>query len=252
MALAPTDVAAVLADPTRFAIYDKLAQNRLRSYTVQEIAQQFRLHPNVARTHLSRLEEIGLVDSVLEKSGRGGRPGKRYAASDRPVTLQFPRRDWEFLARLLVRTVEALGPEAVQKARDLAYEEGFRRGRQAARSPAIHRETSPPPAGRDGWLSGVALEAVREQLRQDAGVQELWQRQDGALGMRFTTCVFRELAVDFGDSVCELHRAYLRGLVDGLLGPVNLTQQASLIRDGAPSCEYTLTPAAAAPASRTA
>ncbi|MBE3597393.1 MAG: helix-turn-helix domain-containing protein [Limnochordaceae bacterium] len=255
----PTDIAAVLADPTRFAIYEKLASNRPKSFTVQEIAEEFSLHPNVARTHLSRLEEIGLVSSALEKSGRGGRPGKRYSASDEPVTLQFPRRDWMLLARLLVETLERLGPEALRAAESVAYQEGLREGQewqvrqlssgQQARSAAAAgahvagEANGHSPAGE--WLKGIPVESLAGKLEDAAGASEVWRRQDGSLGLRFTTCPFRELAYAHVDSVCSIHRALLRGILEGIVGPVVLQQQSNQLLDGQASCDYVIAPAPA-------
>lgn len=251
MPMQPTDVAAVLADPTRFAIYERLASGRPRSFTVQEIAEEFSLHPNVARTHLGRLEEIGLVESVLEKSGRGGRPGKRYSASDQSVTLQFPRRDWLWLAALLVNTLERLGPEALRVAEDMAYQEGLRKGQRLAprtnhRSEAGQR-ASAGAAGHaagpyNGWLNGISLDSLASGLSEAAATQEVWRRQDGSVGIRFSTCVFRELTRDHPDSVCVIHRAFLRGMLEAALGPVALHQQSSMT-NGQPSCDYVVTPA---------
>lgn len=237
----PTDVAAVLADPTRFAIYERLVRSRPRSFTVQEIAEAFSLHPNVARTHLGRLEEIGLVESVLEKSGRGGRPGKRYSASDASVTLQFPRREWLTLARLLVETLEGLGPEALQAAEQAAYREGVRVGQGLGVHRPAQGAARTATAG-DGWLDGVSVESLATALSEAACTQEVWRRQDGAVGLRFATCIFRELLGEHASSVCAIHRAMLRGILDAALGPVELYQHSSMSK-GQPTCDYVVTPA---------
>ncbi|MCI2254547.1 hypothetical protein L2D08_09225 [Domibacillus sp. PGB-M46] len=41
--------------------------------TVQDIAAQFGIHPNVARLHLTKLEGVNLIGSCLQKTGKGGR-----------------------------------------------------------------------------------------------------------------------------------------------------------------------------------
>lgn len=246
----PTDIAAVLADPTRFAIYERLASNRPKSFTVQEIAQGFSLHPNVARTHLGRLEEIGLVQSVLEKSGRGGRPGKRYAASDDAVTLQFPRRDFLLLSRMLIETVERLGPDAVQKAKEISYQTGCLLAEQADGRPGRNGAAHGVPAGEgvppvpNGWLRQVG--DVARTMAAVCGAQELWQRRDGLLGLRFATCPFREAATEHVDTVCALHQAFVLGALETALGPVELQPQANSLASAPGTrsiCEYVVTPA---------
>ena len=241
MAAAPTDLAAVLADPTRFHIYETLAHSRPRSYTAQEIARRFYLHPNVARTHLSRLEEIGLVESFLEKSGRGGRPARRYRAVDRAVTLQFPRRDWLWLARLLIRTVEELGTAAMDAAQRQAYEEGLDLGRRLTTRPAPGPERSPvAPDARGSVASGLSFQEWQELLQREAGAHSLTRRQDGALSLCFTTCVLREVAQEHRQTVCALHRAYLQGLIEGLMGPVEMNFAGPMLLDADAPCEWVI------------
>ena len=253
MAAAPTEVAAVLADPTRFNIYEALARSRPRSYTAQEIARQFYLHPNVARTHLGRLEEVGLVESFLEKTGRGGRPARRYRAVDRAVTLQFPRRDWLPFSRLLVRTLEELGPAAVEAARRHAYEEGLALGRRLASRLAHGPDGSPAAAdnGQGGSAERLPVERLQALLQQHAAAQSLSARPDGGLTLRFTTCVLREVAQDYPQTACSLHRAYLHGLMEGLIGPAQMVFENSMLFDEHATCDWTVYPASAAAAPAT-
>jgi len=68
-------VMSTLADETRYQIYQFVLQNK-KQYSVQEIAEQFNIHPNVARLHLTKLCEIGIVQAEYAKSGKGGRPGR--------------------------------------------------------------------------------------------------------------------------------------------------------------------------------
>ena len=244
MAATPTDVASVLADPTRFRIYESLAQSRPRADTAQEIARQFYLHPKVARTHLGRLEEVGLVESFLEKSGRGGRPARRYRAVDRAVTLQFPRRDWLSLSRLLVRTLEELGPAAVEAAQRNAYEEGLAAGRRLA-SQLAHGPDGNPTAAANGpanWADRLSIEPLQQALRQHAAAQSVWARSDGGLTIRFTTCVLREVAQDYPQTVCGIHRAYLHGLLEGLVGPLRMVVENSMLFHEQATCDWALYP----------
>ncbi|TXK86230.1 helix-turn-helix transcriptional regulator, partial [Parageobacillus sp. SY1] len=45
----------VLADPTRYHIYEYITKKH-KKVSVQEIAEAFNIHPNVARLHLTKLE----------------------------------------------------------------------------------------------------------------------------------------------------------------------------------------------------
>lgn len=60
-----------------------------KTVTVQHIADQFGIHPNVARLHLTKLSEINIISADYVKTGKGGRPGRVYKASEKGVSLTF-------------------------------------------------------------------------------------------------------------------------------------------------------------------
>lgn len=62
-------VTSVLADPTRFSIYQYVAKQH-REVTVQEVAEVFDIHVNVARLHLTKLESVSLLASETKKTGK--------------------------------------------------------------------------------------------------------------------------------------------------------------------------------------
>lgn len=93
-------ITGVLSDPTRFSIYQFIARQH-REVTVQEIAESFHIHPNVARLHLTKLEDVNMLVSCTKKTGESGRPSRSYQLSDELVSLQFPYRDYQRLVKLL-------------------------------------------------------------------------------------------------------------------------------------------------------
>lgn len=56
----------VLSDPTRYYIYQYISKQH-QEVTVQEIADGFNIHPNVARLHLSKLEDVNMLVSETKK-----------------------------------------------------------------------------------------------------------------------------------------------------------------------------------------
>ena len=96
----PLKITGTLADETRFRIYEFMLQNK-RAFTVQEIADQFDIHPNVARLHLAKLSEINVLSSDFAKTGKGGRPGRVYRATKEGISLTFPRREEPMLLQIL-------------------------------------------------------------------------------------------------------------------------------------------------------
>ena len=80
------DLAAILGDPTRRGIYLAVRESD-GTVTAPRIAEDFGIHPNVARHHLERLLEEGYLEEAPAPSGappHPGRPPRHYR--------QFPRR----------------------------------------------------------------------------------------------------------------------------------------------------------------
>lgn len=72
---ASTRTAKVLSLPTRAAILSMLL--RTGPKTVKEIADRFRIHPNVARAHLDLMVETGFLMTETRRQDKG-RPAKVY------------------------------------------------------------------------------------------------------------------------------------------------------------------------------
>src|SRR5699024_8823547 len=77
-------VTNVLSDPTRFKIYQYLVQHH-EAVTVNEISEQFDIHPNVARMHLTMLEYINLLISYSETTGRRSRASRLYCIPEEVI-----------------------------------------------------------------------------------------------------------------------------------------------------------------------
>ncbi len=77
----PADVSTrrALRSTTRASIYEFLRQTG-EGQTVRDVAGEFNLHPNVARTHLETLADAGLVVVSSRRHPGGGRPAKVYLA----------------------------------------------------------------------------------------------------------------------------------------------------------------------------
>lgn len=72
---AATRTAKVLSLPTRAAILAMLLRSGPR--TVKEIADSFKIHPNVARAHLDLMVEAGFLMTETRRRNKG-RPAKVY------------------------------------------------------------------------------------------------------------------------------------------------------------------------------
>src|SRR5690625_450877 len=81
-------VTNVLSDPTRYKIYQSFLETKTPK-TVADIADLFNIHPNVARLHLAKLQEIKLLNAYYEKSGKGGRPKEYISCLIMLLSLPF-------------------------------------------------------------------------------------------------------------------------------------------------------------------
>jgi predicted ArsR family transcriptional regulator len=184
-----------LGDNTRYAIYLELARSEVALSTA-DIADALDLHPNTVRPHLERLRDIGLLQVWVDAKGTVGRPQHRYSLAPDAPSLGLEPSAWPVLARMLADVAAFMAPEI-----DDVAALGEEQGRAAA-------------AARRGRPCVTALTDALAELGFDPAAAE-----DGkAATIAFTHCPFRELAEQYPDLVCHLHRGLIEGFVDELGG----------------------------------
>lgn len=205
--------ARALGTGTRASIYQRLSEVG-EPRTVADIADEFSLHPNVARAHLEKLAELGLATVGQRKHPGGGRPAKLYEAADPPASAPSPAGAGadDPSVSLLVRLLAELGerpaasrsgpPHPLARAHEVAAAEGARLAGGGER-----RDDAAPgdfAAIVDDVVAalGVAMPSVRVAGREDGAVDV-----DGVDG------AFRVLAA----TRPRLARALERGLLSGAL-----------------------------------
>jgi predicted ArsR family transcriptional regulator len=207
-------LADVFGDPTRRNIY-----RYLRScgdpQSASEVADVFGLHRTVARAHLEKLGELGLVTAATRRRPGGGRPAKTYAVTDTRLEVMLPPRRYERLARLLLRLVsETVEPEAA-----------------AAAAAAIGRDfgeqTAVEFAG-NGVQPPIKLSprAVMDWMDLAGYGATLASNGNGTTVIEVHNCVYRELSLEHPDVVCAFDRNMLCGML-GVASSVH-TQTHSL------------------------
>jgi predicted ArsR family transcriptional regulator len=193
-------LADVFGDPTRRAVYRHLRQAE-GPLTATEVGDTFGLHRTVARSHLEKLTELGLVESGKRRRASGGRPAKTYTISAERLEIMLPPRRYERLARLLLRVIDENMPvEGVQEA---ALALGRLYGEDVSQQLAGGDEPQPmPPAAVLGWLDATGYDVTMD----DSDPQ--------VVAVNVHNCVYRELARDYPHIVCYFDR----GLLCGMLG----------------------------------
>jgi predicted ArsR family transcriptional regulator len=211
-------VGAALGDSTRFGIYEHVV-GALEPVSASEVAAVFGLHRTVARSHLEKLAQAGLLTMGTRRNARGGRPAKVYAPAPSRLDIQVPPRRYQGLAGMLASLADRVHGDPTALARDVGYEIG----REAAAG-----------LSSDGH-GGGDLAAVVAYLGAAGCSPRGERRPDGTVVLEVGNCVYREVAADHPAVVCSLGS----GLLCGLLGanPAGHRLTASLL-EGDPACVH--------------
>jgi predicted ArsR family transcriptional regulator len=223
-------LSVVLADETRYRIYRSIAEQPHDVVTVAEVAQEFGLHPNVARMHLGKLEQAGLLATGLRKTKGGGRPARLYRLSGQVSSFDVPPRRYDLLSSLALTALAQRGSDddVLGICRDAGRAEGRR---------YVAEQGEPKGSGKKS-----SADLVRKVAEQQGLLPEV--RWDGdQLDVQVRNCVFKEIAALRPDLVCPMHHAFFEGLVDAVVGPVrdvHVVDDASISR-GASACRLSFT-----------
>ncbi|KAB7670023.1 helix-turn-helix transcriptional regulator [Bacillus sp. B1-b2] len=221
-------VTNVLSDPTRFYIYQYIT-NRHQFVTVQEIADEFSIHPNVARLHLSKLEDVRMLVSETKKTGKGGRPSRLYRLSDEVIQFSFPFRDYKLLSSILLQSLEKLGVDG-----SIAlYETGRQFGKELMEQEIIRITNN----------AGILSKDDKVRILQNASLMTgqmpslEWNDDQSALYFEVYNCPFKEVAKLHKDKVCMMHQSFFVGMFETLFTDVTLVEKQNII-SGCDQCAY--------------
>lgn len=218
----------VLSDPTRYYIYNYIS-TRHQEVTVQEIAGQFNIHPNVARLHLTKLEDVNMLVSQTRKTGKGGRPSRLYRLSDDVIQLHFPYRDYQLLSNIAIETMSSLG-EVGQKA---LYETGRKFGTELIQQELAKNMQSVEGLSFDEKLNIIKTASMIAGLSPDFQVNE----DKTKVHFQVFNCPFKEVAQDHMENVCEMHIQFLKGMFEALFSDIDLIEEDNMLK-GCQSCTY--------------
>lgn len=221
-------LANVIGDETRYAIYRHLLADQRDRFTVQQVADAFSIHPNVARMHLEKLVDAGLLEAGLKRSGpAGGRPARSYSLADRAVGFHFPPRDFRLLAQISLQALNSTGEVGAQALAATAREYGA----SAARRHLARRGLDPSSSPTDSLIAGFR-ELVEGQNLHPVTLED---QQGLTLSIRY--CIFKEAALECPDLVCGLHRSLLHGAIEAFFGPVPVKEEGCMA-GGSDACSY--------------
>jgi predicted ArsR family transcriptional regulator len=218
----------VLSDPTRYYIYQFIIE-RHKEVTVQEIADSFSIHPNVARLHLSKLEDVNMLISVTKKTGKGGRPSRLYRLSDEAIQLHFPYRDYQLLSGVAVQAMSRLG----LRGKKALAETGKQFGSE------LIKQQLPGGTNKYNKLTFAEKINILKRAASLAGFYPEIEVSDDEkiIFFQIYNCPFKEIAKQAPDSICSMHYSFIEGMFDSLFDSLKLVEKEN-INKGCQSCNY--------------
>ena len=208
------EVHKALADDTRYRLYRYIGLAG-RPVSIREMSRRLSLHPNTLRPHLRRLEEAGLLSREIRKTATVGRPQTVYSARE---MRGDEGSDYRLLAEMLCGVVRT--SKAMEEAKELARQWGAYMVAQGGPKPGVRL-----PARRNL--------AVLQEAMARAGFDPRFRRLQGsAIEVTLRDCPFRDLADDYRQLVCTLHRGLVEGMVAGLKPPVTIKDFQPFVERG--------------------
>lgn len=211
-------ITSAFGDPTRRAIY-LFVRERAEGVTAAQVAEQFGLHPNVARHHLDKLAAGGYVEvEVARPAGGGaGRPSKHYTAIGEDPVRELPVRSDDLVLSLLGKAL-ALLP------RDQAEAMAEEVGQEYGRALAAGLTGADLAAGQRSLRS--AMQAVADALTAHGFAAHTDQRNN-QLRIINQHCPFGDVAIEH-PVICAVDRGMVKGMLSALYGETDVVTEASL------------------------
>ncbi|WP_188453662.1 helix-turn-helix transcriptional regulator [Virgibacillus oceani] len=220
-------ISSVLGDPTRFNIYQYIVKQN-QEVNVSEIAKQFEIHPNVARLHLSKLEDVSMIVSYPKKTGKGGRPSRLYKLSDEVIELSFPHRDYKLLSSIAIESFSELG----EAGKHALYNTGRKYGLKVIeRLQTVHYSNEDLTVDKKIHL----LENAGHMLGMYPNFT--YNQESNSITFCINNCPFKEVASHNHKTICEMHNYFLKGMFEALFNDVELIEEENMFQ-GCESCTY--------------
>jgi predicted ArsR family transcriptional regulator len=204
-------------DPTRRGIY-LFAREHDTGVTASQVAEQFGLHPNVARHHLDRLAAGGYLEVAVERAeGAGaGRPSKRYR-SVANVSIDVPVRSDDLVLSLLGKALALLPSDQAEAMAEQV-------GQEYGQAMAAGLSGLDVVAGQRSLRS--AMQAVADALTAHGFAAHADQRNN-QLRIVNNHCPFGDVAIEH-PVICAVDRGMVKGMLGALCGDTDVSTEASL------------------------
>jgi len=227
--MSATELGKAMSSRPRLQILDLLSR---RPMSIEELSREVALKTITVRHHVNMLKRIGLVEEYGEERRKIGRPVLRYKSTHKPMSIQYPKRQYELLSRSLVRgLIEGLGRD---KAKDALRRIGRDLGEHLAREITDRNRVV-------RWdLEALKRHVVQEHLSQVGAIPEIVECDSKKLRFRMHNCVFFEVAREYPDLICDgLDEGLMETLLNGTLGRAHADQAKCVVHNDR-FCEYVI------------
>ncbi len=221
-------ITSAFGDPTRRAVY-LFAREHPEGLTAAQIAEEFEVHPNVARHHLDKLAAGGYLEvAIAHPKGAGaGRPSKQYRAVNESPHLEFPVRSDDLVLTLLGKALALLAPHDAEL---MAEEVGQQYGRIMAAGitgPGLNHSGLNENSVSVGHRSlRSALQTVADALTAQGFAAHTDQRNN-QLRIVNNHCPFGDVAIEH-PVICAVDRGMVKGMLTAIYGDTSPEMSASL------------------------
>lgn len=225
----PLKITSTLADETRYQIYEFMLKEK-KHFSVQDIADQFGIHPNVARLHLTKLSEIDIISADFVKTGKGGRPGRVYRANEEGIALSFPKREDALLLSWLLEMINACGEQALSHGKRIAYDKGL----------AMMQQSIQTHFGKRTLTFDDKINLLEMNAQLIGYVPEIHDDEEQkTIQFHIYNCPFHNYLTTHAEIVCTLHESFLKGQMDALF-PMNELKQTDSMLQKCANCQYVI------------
>ncbi len=227
--MSATDLGKAMSSRSRLEILDLLSRKPM---SIEELSQEVSLKTITVRHHVNMLKRIGLVEEHSEERRKIGRPVVRYQSAQKPMSIQYPKRQYELLSSILIRgIVDNLGREKAGHAlKKIGREVGANLAREITSEKKIAH-----------WdLESLKKHVVQEHLSQIGAIPEILEQDSKKVRFRMYNCVFSELARQYPDLICDkLDEGLMETLLKGTIGKASVDQMKCMAHDDK-FCEYVI------------
>lgn len=204
----PGEIASVaaLGDPIRRRLYEFVAQQG-ESVSRDMAAAGVEIARHVAKFHLDKLEEEGLLETEYRrpsgKKGPGaGRPTKYYRRSSREISVSLPERHYDLAARVLAQAITMSQKSNTPIA--LALEKSaITFGQLMAQE--VHTKLQ-------GGTDKVDVASAISEVLDDHGYEPRMEEERLVLA----NCPFHSLATEYTALICGINHNLMSALINDL------------------------------------